>query len=126
MQKGGVMMDGYYYLHTYGSLIWKSAIVTQNAPDYFDSPFVKKLWKVNLSNREDCWRVVLEALALNCPLPRIKQLANKWNLTYKDSLQLLKRTKPSLEMKEGLSIFVKEILHMEVDEYWKKVEKDWV
>ena len=78
---------------------------------------------MDLSDREDCWKVVLEALALNCPLPRVKQLADKWGLTYEDSVEMLRRVKPSAEMIQGLEIFIKEIFRMEPDEYWQNVAK---
>jgi hypothetical protein len=34
----------YYYLHENGEIIWKPAIVAVNDPEYFHSPYVKKLW----------------------------------------------------------------------------------
>ncbi len=37
---------GAYYLHTNGDLIWKPAACFQNDPEYFDSPFVKKVWYI--------------------------------------------------------------------------------
>lgn len=38
---------GYYYLHTNGSIIWKPSMVTRMDPEYFDSPFVVKVWEIN-------------------------------------------------------------------------------
>jgi hypothetical protein len=37
---------GAYYLHENGDLIWKNAIVFESDPQYFDSPFVKKVWYI--------------------------------------------------------------------------------
>lgn len=39
-------MDGYWYLHENGELIWKNAYVVDSvgAADYFDSPFVRRWW----------------------------------------------------------------------------------
>ena len=37
---------GAYYLHKNGSLIWKNAIVFNNNPGYFDSPFVKAVFYI--------------------------------------------------------------------------------
>jgi hypothetical protein len=36
----------YYYLHENGKVIWKPGRVTDNDPDYFVSPFVKKVWTI--------------------------------------------------------------------------------
>lgn len=40
---------GYYYLHTNGELIFKVAYVVDNlgATDYFDSPFVRRYWRIS-------------------------------------------------------------------------------
>ncbi len=38
---------GLYYLHTNGSIIWKPSMVTRMDPEYFDSPFVVKVWEIN-------------------------------------------------------------------------------
>ena len=37
---------GAYYLHTNGEIIWKNACVFQSDPEYFDSPFVRKIWYI--------------------------------------------------------------------------------
>ena len=40
--------EGYYYLHTNGTVIYKSMVVVNNttAVEYFDSPFVVRYWHV--------------------------------------------------------------------------------
>lgn len=48
----------YYYLHENGQVIWKSARVTDNDPDYFVSPFVKKVWEIRTS--EDLMGLIAE------------------------------------------------------------------
>ena len=52
-------MNGWYYLHTNGELIYKPAA---SDPD-FSSPFVRKHWAFDVSDRKDAWTVLLEALA---------------------------------------------------------------
>jgi len=42
----GPWRDGYYYLHTNGQIIWKPAVVKEYDPEYFESPFVVKYWRV--------------------------------------------------------------------------------
>ena len=115
----------YYYLHINGDLISKPPIVVDTDPQYFDSPFVKKVWKIDLTDRADAWQFILEALALGCNVERAKGLAMKWGLVYKDSLELLKRSKPTELMKKGLPIFIKAILNMKEEEYWAKIKEDW-
>ena len=38
---------GYYYLHINGQLIYKPAAVVETDPNYFDSMFVRKWWKID-------------------------------------------------------------------------------
>jgi len=114
-------MEWYYYLHTNGDLIGKNPVVVTN--DYFDSPFVKKFWRIDTTDRETAWMLVLEALALGAKIERIKELTNKWKLTFNDSINLLKYSKPTSLMKKGLEIFIVKILDMSIDDYWNRVKE---
>jgi len=116
----------YYYLHTNGDLIAKPPIVVESDSSYFDSPFVKKVWKLDLTDRADAWKIVLEALGLGCRLDRATELAKHWNLTYEDSLEMLTRISPNEItelMRAGLTIFIEFILHMDLEIYWDKVKE---
>ena len=68
----------YYYLHTNGDLIHKPASVVDSDPEYFDSPFVKKVWTIDTEDRGTLWIVLTEALALGANKERVKELQNKW------------------------------------------------
>lgn len=81
----------YYYLHTNGSLLHKNAFVVESDPQYFDSPFVKKVWKIDITNRMDVWILVIEAGALGANKERIQELANLWKLTNADAPEFAKR-----------------------------------
>jgi len=121
--------DGFYYLHTNGSLIFKPAAVAASKYDtYFISDFVKHVWELDLSDRLCAWRIVLEALSMGCSIPRARELAGKWKLTFEDSIELLKRT-PRNEvteaMTEGMKIFIPEILGMEVERFWALTKENW-
>ncbi len=121
------MNNGFYYLHTEGNLIYKPAIVAED-PDYFDSPFVKKVWRLDVNDRLCAWRIVLEALSMGCNVGRARELAGKWRLTFKNSIELLKRTprnEVTQAMTEGMRIFIKEILGMEVEHFWALTKEDW-
>ena len=118
---------GFYYLHTDGNLIFKPASMVDYDPHYFDSPFIKKVWRLDFKNRFDAWRLILEALSMGCSIPRAKELAEKWGLTLEDSIEMLKRTnrdEVSNAMTEGMKIFIPEILGMEVEAFWAKFKED--
>jgi len=83
----------YYYLHTNGSLIHKNAMVVESSPGYFDSPFVRKVWRIDTTNRMDAWILVIEAGALGANKKRIEELAKLWSLTDKDAHEFAKRAK---------------------------------
>lgn len=113
-------MNGFYYLHRETKdLIWKKF-----DPGEDNSPFVEKVWSVGESDRGKAWQIVLEGLALGVKIERAKDLATKWNLTFKDSIEMLKRVKPSDLMRAGMEIFVERILGMNPEEYWQKVKKE--
>ena len=113
----------YYYLHTNGDLIGKPSIVVDSDPSYFDSPFVKKVWKIDFTGRKDAWTMILEALALKCRIDRATELVKKWNLTYEDSLEMLVRVEVTDLMREGMDVFIKDILNMDIEEYWAKAKE---
>ncbi len=120
------MDGGYYYLHTNGDLIHKPSTVVDYDSQYFNSSFVKRVWgPLDTSNRENAWKVLLEALVNGAKVERIKELAQKWNCDYEDSIRMLKRIKPTDDMQGGMGIFIKEILGMEEEIYWNKIKEDW-
>ena len=112
------MNRGQYYLHTNSNLIYKP-----HGGVELDSPFVRKVWPCDTMDRASAWTIVLEALALGCRLERAKDLAKKWNLTKFDSYEMLRRVKPTDLMRKGFEVFIKEILEMSVDDYWKEAEE---
>jgi len=83
------MNDGYYYLHTNGDVIYKKF-----EPEA-DSPFVVKVWPVNVEDRAQAWLIAIEALALGARKQRIDELARKWGLTDEDALLFVKHARLS-------------------------------
>ncbi len=77
--------NGYYYLHTNGDLIYKPATVMDSDPSYFDSPFVKKVWPLNLENRLEAYDLLIEAEAMGAKIKRIQELKLKWKITEEDT-----------------------------------------
>jgi hypothetical protein len=116
------MSRHYYYLHTNGDLIGKPPIVVDSDPSYFDSPFVKKVWEIDTEERMTCWTLILEALASGARVGRVRELTKKWNCDKADSVEAILRIKPNDLMKKGIRIFIKEILGMDVEKYWKEIE----
>lgn len=84
-------MIAYYYLHTNGDLIHKPASVVDSDPDYFDSDFVRRWWKVDLKGRESAYLVVLEAAAMGARKDRIAHLIQHWGMTDEDCLTFAQR-----------------------------------
>jgi hypothetical protein len=84
MRKGEFMNSGWFYLHVNGDLIYKSAY-THNESDFSGSPFCKKYWPVDAKNKDDVWKVMIEALAAGARKERIKELSIKWHCTNEEA-----------------------------------------
>jgi len=111
----------YYYLHTNGDLISKSPTTIASDPEYFNSPFVKKVWKLNMNDRGTLWTFALEALANGANIKRIHELAILWGLTIEDSLEMIRHVKPNIEQTAGLNIFIEKIFCMKLEDYWEMI-----
>ena len=116
-------MKYYYYLHTNGDLIGKPPIVVDSDSSYFDSPFVKKFWCLDLTDRKDAWLMILEALYLGASITRVKELADKWNMTIDDTINFLAACPPNSMLKAGLNIFIEKILLMDEKTFWDKMKE---
>lgn len=114
-------MKWYYYLHTNGDLIGKNPVVVDSDASYFDSDFVKKVWKIDTDHRDTLWTLMLEALALGARVSRVREIAVIQKCDKADSIEMLTWMKPNELMRKGMSIFIKEILDMDVKKYWKEL-----
>ena len=85
------MTEHWYYLHTNGDLIHK-----RYQPD--PSDFVRKIWPLNLQDRESPWIICIEAAALGAKPERIKHLAEHWKLTDEDAQVFVDRVGMNLRM----------------------------
>lgn len=117
------MNNFYYYLHTNGELIHKPESCVDSDPEYFDSPFVRKVWKCCDTNRETCWTLLIESLALGAKTSRIKELALKWHCDGRGLTEFLIRAKPDATLRSGVHKFLKEILEVNPDAYWEWLAK---
>lgn len=76
-------INGWYYLHQNGDLIYKpspDAIV-----DIRESDFAVCSWPVDVSSRKLAWEMLVESLALGARESRISELAEKWNCDDEDA-----------------------------------------
>lgn len=78
------MIQGYYYLHKNGELIYK--VGTDCVADIRESDLARGLWPVDPTNREDAWSVLVEGLASGANKDRVKELAEKWHCDDKDAI----------------------------------------
>ena len=101
------MKECYYYLHSETKdLIQKSKIVDKD-PDYFKSDFVEKVWLVIRQDGRSIWKMILESLALDADIGKVKELAKEYDVcSFADVLKLLDKSKPTQLMKDGLEIYV--------------------
>lgn len=69
----------FYYLHTNGELIAK-----RFRPD--PSDFVRKIWTLNLEERESAYIILVEAACLGANMNRVLELAKHWHCDGADGL----------------------------------------
>lgn len=70
-------LEGWYYLHTNGSLIYKREM-GGTAADILESDFARGLWPCDPTDREGAWRILVEASAAGASKERIADLAKQW------------------------------------------------
>ena len=70
-------IEGWYYLHTNGDLIFKKAY-DGTAADIRESDFARAMWPMDPSNRANAWQILVEGNAAGANKQRIAELAAKW------------------------------------------------
>ncbi len=93
-------LEGWYYLHTNGSLIYKRETGT-TAADIRESDFARALWPLNPRDREGAWRIVIEGRALGGSRDRIDKLAEQWGCDDRDAVYYAERVGVVLKMDES-------------------------
>jgi hypothetical protein len=78
-------IQGWYYLHQNGDLIYKREL-GETAADIRESPFAIGLWPIDRTNRMDAWSLLIEAFAVGAKKERIFELAEKWGCTNEDAI----------------------------------------
>lgn len=77
-------IEGWYYLHTNGSLIYKRDY-DGVAADIRESDFALGLWPMDPTDRLGAWRIVTEALAGGADKTRAMALARLWQCDEDDA-----------------------------------------
>lgn len=83
-------LEGWYYLHTNGDLIYKREL-GGTAADIRESDFARCMWPVDPSDRLGAWDVLVESLALGADPARVAELADKWKCDDDDADQYARR-----------------------------------
>lgn len=70
------------YLHTNGQLIRKPEFVYQSDPEYFSSPFIKKVWYINPQtwSIQEYIQMLQEAKDLGASKESLKEYLDDWSL----------------------------------------------
>lgn len=79
-------LQGWYYLHTNGDLIYKRDF-DGTAADIRESDFARALWPVDPADRLGAWTILVEALAAGANRGRVNELAVKWGCDDADAVQ---------------------------------------
>jgi len=85
------MIEGWYYLHTNGELIYKREIDGSTAADIRESDFARGLWPVDPADRAGAWTILVEGLAAGADRPRVLALAERWGCGDGDAEEYAKR-----------------------------------
>lgn len=83
-------IEGYYYLHANGDLIYKRA-GEGLLEDFSNSDLIKHYWPIDPSDRAHAWLMLIEATAMGANASRVAELAQKWHCDNADALEFAKR-----------------------------------
>lgn len=84
------MIEGWYYLHTNGDLIYKRDL-DGTVADLRESDFVRHFWPLDTTDREGAWNICVEAAALGAKPERVAELEAKWGINDEDAQHYAKR-----------------------------------
>jgi hypothetical protein len=109
-------MDGFYYLHENGDLIFK-----RTRPEA-DSDFVRRVWPLDVTDRSTAWNIILESIAMGAKLSRIRELSINWRCDLLDLPEYLARiSNPSDLQRAGLVEYLNCVARVDYDKWM-----DWL
>lgn len=79
------MIQGWYYLHVNGELIYKRDL-NGTAADIRESDFAVGMWPVDIEDRKGAWNTLVEAWAAGAKQYRLLELAEKWGCDDNDAM----------------------------------------
>lgn len=83
-------IEGWYYLHANGDLIYKGAAYT-SVSDFHESDLVRAFWPCHPDDRENAWTILVEALAGGARLEKVRELADRFGCTDDDAQEYARR-----------------------------------
>jgi hypothetical protein len=83
-------IEGWYYLHENGDLIYKREL-GGTAADIRDSDFARGMWPIDPQDRAGAWTILIEAGAAGARPERMAELAEKWHCDNNDALMFAER-----------------------------------
>lgn len=90
-------IEGWYYLHENGDLIYKREL-GETAADIRESSFAKGLWPLDPACRGHAWKIIIEGLAAGAKADRVRELVNKWQCDTEDAQRYAKHIGVLLSM----------------------------
>lgn len=90
-------IEGWYYLHENGSLIYKPNH-DGVAADIRESDFALCMWPLSPADRMGAWNIVVEGLALGAKSERVAELAQKWGCNDADADNYANRLGVTLQL----------------------------
>jgi hypothetical protein len=92
-----VNIEGWYYLHENGELIYKLEL-GGTAADIRDSDLARCMWPMDKADRMGAWNILVEGLALGARKSRVDELAEKWGCNDTDADNYASRLAIRLDM----------------------------
>lgn len=80
-----MIVEGWYYLHTNGSLVYKPALDPKVESDIVNSDFALAMWRLDSRDRRNAWRILIEAAALGLAADRLEAMSELWNCSDNDA-----------------------------------------
>lgn len=77
-------IEGWYYLHVNGDLIYKREFGS-TAADIRESDLAVGMWPFDPEDREGCWNILVESLAAGAARTRVLTLAERWGCNDSDA-----------------------------------------
>lgn len=89
-------VEGWYYLHINGNLIFKP--LGQSGADILESDFALAMWPMDPEDRMIAWIILVESMAFGADHARVNHLADLWRCDDQDAEEFARRAGIDLYM----------------------------